>query len=61
MLFRSQAEVAYWVAQGKSNAEIAVILATSPRTIDKHMENIFVRLGVENRASLIITASERLR
>lgn len=56
-----QAEVAYWVAQGKSNAEIAVILATSPRTIDKHMENIFVRLGVENRSSLIITASERLR
>jgi DNA-binding response OmpR family regulator/DNA-binding CsgD family transcriptional regulator len=56
-----QAEVAYWVAQGKSNAETAMILGTSPRTIDKHMERIFVRLGVENRASLIVTAGELLR
>lgn len=56
-----QAEVVYWVAQGKSNAEIATILATSPRTIDKHMERIFARLGLENRASLIVTAGERLR
>jgi DNA-binding NarL/FixJ family response regulator len=56
-----QAEVVYWVAQGKSNAEIATILDTSPRTIDKHMERIFERLGLENRASLIITASEHLR
>ena len=56
-----QAEVAYWVAQGKSNAETALILGTSPRTIDKHMERIFMRLGVENRASLIVTAGEVLR
>lgn len=56
-----QAEVAYWVAQGKSNGETALILGTSPRTIDKHMERIFLRLGVENRSSLIVTAGERLR
>lgn len=56
-----QAEVAYWVAQGKSNAETALILGTSPRTVDKHMERIFERLGLENRASLMVTASERLR
>ena len=56
-----QAEVAYWVAQGKSNAETALILGTSPRTVDKHMERIFPRLGVENRASLMVTVSERLR
>ena len=56
-----QAEVVYWVAQGKSNPEIAVILGTSPRTIDKHMERIFIRLGVENRASTMMLASEVLR
>jgi len=56
-----QAEVAYWVAQGKTNPEIAVILATSPRTIDKHMERILERLGFENRATLIVRAGEILR
>jgi DNA-binding NarL/FixJ family response regulator len=56
-----QAEVAYWVAQGKSNGETALILGTSPRTVDKHMERIFQRLGVENRASLMVTVSEHLR
>lgn len=56
-----QAEVAYWVAQGKSNAETGLILGASPRTIDKHMERILKRLGLENRASLLLTASQILR
>lgn len=56
-----QAEVAYWVAQGKTNPEIAIILGASPRTIDKHMERILARLGVENRATLTMTAGELLR
>ncbi len=56
-----QAEVAYWVAQGKTNPEIAVILGASSRTIDKHMERILARLGVENRASLIVASGEYLR
>jgi DNA-binding NarL/FixJ family response regulator len=56
-----QAEVVYWVAQGKTNPEIAIILGASPRTIDKHMERILERLGVENRASLIVATAERLR
>ncbi len=56
-----QAEVVYWVAQGKTNPEIAIILGASPRTIDKHMERIFERLGVENRASLMLTANDYLR
>jgi DNA-binding response OmpR family regulator/DNA-binding CsgD family transcriptional regulator len=56
-----QAEVAYWVAQGKSNAETALILGTSPRTVDKHMERIFQRLGVENRASLMLSVNDCLR
>lgn len=56
-----QAEVVYWIAQGKSNADTALILDTSPRTIDKHMERIFSRLGLENRSALILTAAEYLR
>ncbi len=56
-----QAEVAYWVAQGKTNPEIAIILGASPRTIDKHMERVLACLGVENRATLIVATSQRLR
>lgn len=56
-----QAEVAYWVAQGKTNPEIAVILDASPRTIDKHMERILERLGLENRGLLIVKAAAVLR
>ncbi len=44
-----QAEVLHWVARGKTNAEIATILGVGIRTIDKHVEHIFDRLGVENR------------
>ncbi len=56
-----QAEVAYWVAQGKTNPEIAIILGASPRTIDKHMERIFARLGVENRSALTFATTDLLR
>ncbi len=56
-----QAEVAYWVAQGKTNPEIGVILAASPRTIDKHMERILARLGLEGRGALMLRAGEALR
>lgn len=56
-----QAEVVYWVAQGKTNPEIALILGASPRTIDKHMERILERLQLENRGLLIVVAAEKLR
>jgi DNA-binding NarL/FixJ family response regulator len=56
-----QAEVAYWVAQGKTNPEIGLILGASPRTIDKHMERILERLGLENRGTLMLAVGERLR
>ena len=46
-----QAEVLAWVAEGKTNVEIAVILGTSPRTVDKHVEHIFRALGVETRTA----------
>jgi DNA-binding CsgD family transcriptional regulator len=46
-----EAEVLYWAAQGKSNPEIALLLEMSRRTVDKHMEHILAKLGVETRAA----------
>jgi DNA-binding response OmpR family regulator len=46
-----EAEVLLWLSRGKSNREIGQILDISPRTVNKHLEQIFVKLGVENRAS----------
>jgi len=56
-----QSEVLYWVAQGKTNAETAIILGASPRTIDKHVEQLLERLGVENRLAAATKANEVLR
>jgi DNA-binding NarL/FixJ family response regulator len=46
-----EAEVLLWIAHGKSNRDIAEILDLSPRTVNKHLEQIYAKLGVENRAS----------
>lgn len=46
-----EAEVLLWVAKGKTNREIAQILEMSPRTVNKHLEQIFRKVGVENRTS----------
>ena len=46
-----EAEVLLWISRGKSNREIGEILKISPRTVNKHLEQIFVKLGVENRAA----------
>ena len=56
-----ESHVADWLAVGKTNAEIAVILGTSARTIEKHVERVLEKLGVENRtaAALIISGSSR--
>jgi|APLak6261672720_1056091.scaffolds.fasta_scaffold00389_2 DNA-binding response OmpR family regulator/DNA-binding CsgD family transcriptional regulator len=56
-----QAEVLYWIAQGKTNAEIAIILGTSPRTVEKHVEQLLERLQVENRVAAAARANEMLR
>jgi DNA-binding NarL/FixJ family response regulator len=60
-LTQREAEVAGWMAQGKSNRDIAAILTLSPRTVDKHVEVIFTKLNVENRtaaAALILSMRE---
>jgi DNA-binding response OmpR family regulator/DNA-binding CsgD family transcriptional regulator len=46
-----EAEVLLWIARGKSNRDIAEILELSPRTVNKHLEQIYAKLGVENRTS----------
>ncbi|MCQ4160889.1 DNA-binding response regulator [Roseomonas sp. GC11] len=46
-----EAEVLLWIGRGKSNRDIAEILMMSPRTVNKHLEGIFAKLGVENRAA----------
>lgn len=56
-----EAEVLFWIAQGKSNPDIATILGTGVRTIHKHVENIFRKLGCETRAAAALTAQDHLR
>jgi len=51
-----EAEVLRWVAEGKSNHDIGVILGASTRTICKHVEHIFSKLSVENRTAAAATA-----
>lgn len=46
-----EAEVLLWLCRGKANRDIADILLLSPRTVNKHLETIYAKLGVENRAS----------
>jgi DNA-binding NarL/FixJ family response regulator len=46
-----EAEVLLWISQGKSNKDIGDILGLSPRTVNKHLEQIFAKLGVENRTA----------
>lgn len=60
-LRKRESEILFWMCQGKSNPEIAGILGLSVRTIHKHNENIFRRLGVENRHAATQVAAPFLR
>ena len=55
-----ESEVLLWVSRGKSNREIGEILTISPRTVDKHVAQIFAKLGVANRASAAARAVKAL-
>lgn len=55
-----EAEVLVWLAAGKSNRDISAILTISPRTVNKHLEQIFAKLGVENRAAAAVIAVRAL-
>lgn len=49
-------EVLDWLSQGKSNAEIGIILGISAHTVKHHLEKIFAKLGVENRHAAMLWA-----
>lgn len=53
-LTQREAEVMHWLACGKTDAEIAALLAISPRTVQKHLEHIYVKLGVETRTAAVM-------
>jgi DNA-binding response OmpR family regulator/DNA-binding CsgD family transcriptional regulator len=50
-LTRREAEVLSWLAKGKTNRDIGEILGMSPRTVNKHLEHVYAKLGVETRTS----------
>jgi DNA-binding CsgD family transcriptional regulator len=52
-----ESEVLVWISSGKSNRDISDILNISPRTVNKHLEQIFTKLGVENRAAAAAVAT----
>jgi len=49
-----EAEVLCWVTQGKRNDEIGLILGTSPRTVQKHLEHIHHKLGVQTHMAVAV-------
>ncbi len=51
-------DVLSWVAAGKTDREIAEILGTSPRTVQKHLQHIYEKLGVETRTAAVMRAME---
>jgi len=59
-LTRRQAEVAFWIAQGKTNDDLAIILNTSRHTIPHHVEAILGRLHLATRAEIMLCALEAL-
>jgi DNA-binding NarL/FixJ family response regulator len=56
-----ESDVLLWIARGKSNRDIGDILGLSPRTVNKHLEQVYTKLGVENRASAAIKAIQALQ
>jgi DNA-binding NarL/FixJ family response regulator len=55
-----ETEVLSWIAKGKTNRDIADILGMSPRTVNKHLEHVFEKLGVETRSAAAAMASREL-
>ena len=56
-----EGEVLSWLSKGKTNRDIAQILGLSPRTVDKHLEQIYAKLGVENRTAAAAMATNTSR
>lgn len=59
-LTQRETEVLSWIAKGKTNRDVGEILGVSPRTVNKHLEHVFEKLGVETRAAAAALASREL-
>ncbi len=57
---KREAEVLLWVAHGKTNREIGEILSLSPRTVNKHLEQIYPKIQVDNRSAATSIAIQAL-
>ena len=55
-----ESEVLLWLARGKQNRDIADVLGMSPRTVNKHLEQIYTKLGIENRAAATALATKAI-
>jgi DNA-binding NarL/FixJ family response regulator len=60
LLTDRESEVLLWISQGKTNREIGMILTMSPRTVNKHLEQIYKKLGVENRTTAAAKSLKQL-
>lgn len=56
-----ESEVLYWAIKGKTNRDIGDILGSSPRTVNKHLEHVFAKLGVETRTAAAALATSKIR
>lgn len=57
-LTMQESHIMHWLIQGKRNSEIASILSSKTRTVQKHVQNIFSKLGVETRTAAALLALE---
>lgn len=60
-LTKREAEVLYWTIKGKTNKDVGLILESSPRTVNKHLEHVFAKLGVETRTAAASLVASKLR
>ncbi len=56
-LTRRETEVLGWLRKGKAGPEIAIILNCAPRTVEKHLANLYRKTGLRQRAALILGQS----
>ncbi|MCF7964889.1 response regulator transcription factor [Methylobacter sp. Wu8] len=54
-----EAEILMWISRGKTNKDVGLILGSSPRTINKHLEHIFEKFGVATRAAAVSMVLQR--
>lgn len=56
ILTRRESEVMSWLCEGKTGPEIAIILGCATRTVEKHLANLYQKLGVSNSTAVILKA-----